>query len=167
MATEKDTATKGHRPWKGKHIKKRLMDEREIAFYEKMKKGLKGLYIFSQVSMNQVLNITNQRSWKDREHFWSLVIDFVVCTPECQVIAIVELDGPSHDNQKKKNKDGWRDEMLEEAGYIVIRYDWREEITESQLNADFKRIIKAWNIIKLQEQVENDKYKIMRILSKD
>ena len=143
------------------------MDKREIEFFEKLKKGLKGLYVFPQVSMNQVLNVEQQRDWKDREHFWSKIIDFTVCTPDCQVIAMVELDGPSHDHPDKKKKDADRDAMLEEAGYIVIRYDWREEITESQLNADFKRIIKAWNIIKLQEQVENDKHRILRVLAKE
>ena len=167
MTIENTTENKYPRQRKKKYIKKTLMNKSEIEFFEKMKNGLKGLYVFPQVSMNQVLNVEQQKDYKDRIPFWSKIIDFVVCTPTCQIIAMVELDGPSHDTPEKKNTDNERDAMLEEAGYIVIRYDWRKEITEAQLNKDFKRIIKAWNVIQLQEQVENDKHKIMRMLEKD
>lgn len=167
MTIEQVAENKYPRQRKRRHIKKVLMNEREIAFFEKMKKGLKGLYVFPQVSMNQVLDIEQQRGWNDRAHFWAMIIDFVVCTPQCQVIAIVELDGPSHDSEEQKEKDKKRDAMLTEAGYIVIRYDWRETTTDAQLNNDFKRILKAWNLITLQEQVQKNESKILRMLGTD
>lgn len=152
---------------KKKYIKKKLMNTTEIAFFEKLRAGLIGLHVFPQVSMNQVLDVEQQRDYKDRLHFWAKIIDFVICTPSCQVIAIVELDGPSHDSPAKKKKDAERDAMLEEAGYIVIRYDWREETTEYQLNQDFKRILNAWNILKLKEEVAKKEKKILQALAED
>lgn len=150
-----------------KYIKKTLMNNTEIVFFEKLKKGLIGLHVFPQVSMNQVLDVEQQKDYKDRLPFWAKIIDFVICTPQCQVIAIVELDGPSHDSPEKKQKDKDRDEMLEEAGYIVLRYDWRNKITEAQLNHDFKRIIMAWNKIKLQEEVAKKEDRIIQLLAKE
>lgn len=152
---------------KKKYIKKDLMNNTEIVFFDKLREGLIGLHVFPQVSMNQVLNVERQRDFKDRIPFSSKIIDFVICTPKCQVIAIVELDGPSHDDPDQKLKDTKRDAMLEEAGYIVIRYDWRNKITERQLNQDFKRILNAWNVLKLQEEVAKKEHKILKALAED
>lgn len=150
---------------KKRYIKKKLLNEREIIFYEKLKEGLKGLFVFPQVSMNQVLDVEQQRDYKDRIPFWAKIIDYVVCTPGYQIIAMIELDGPSHDSRSQKQKDQERDEMLKEAGYIVVRYDWRNEITEKQLNDDFKRILNVWNALKLREQVKKDEKRILSILA--
>ncbi len=129
------------------------MSDREIAFFNKLKKGLKGLHVFPQVSMNAVLDVEQQRTWKDRIDFWAKIIDFVVCTQKYQIIAMVELDGPSHDNPEVQAKDAERDAMLREAGYIVVRYDWRKETTAYQLNQEFKAIVLEWNRLKLKEKV--------------
>ncbi|UQZ87730.1 hypothetical protein C4J81_00330 [Deltaproteobacteria bacterium Smac51] len=138
---------------KKKFIPKTLLNEKEIEFFNKLKVGLVGLHVFPQVSMNQVLDVEQQRDYRDRIPFWSKIIDFVVCTPKCQVIAMVELDGPSHDYPDKKVKDAERDAMLREAGYIVVRYDWRTEVSEYQLNQDFKEIILQWNRVRLEERI--------------
>jgi len=150
---------------KKKYLKKNLLNENEIAFYEKLKKGLKGLQVFPQVSMNGVLNVANQKGFNDRIPFASKIIDFVVCTPSYQILAMVELDGPSHDSPEEKEKDNKRDTMLKDAGYLVIRYDWRNEITEIQLNQDFKKIINAWNVLKLQEEAKRKEKAILRALA--
>ncbi len=138
---------------KKKFIPKILLNEREVAFFDKLKKGLKGLHVFPQVSMNAVLDVEQQRTWKDRMEFWAKIIDFVVCTPEYQIIAMVELDGPSHDNPETQAKDAERDTMLKDAGYIVVRYDWRNEPSARQLNQSFKGIIMEWNRLKLAEKL--------------
>jgi len=162
------TASNKYTPKKRKkYIKKTLMNPREIAFFEKLRNGLIGLHVFPQVSMNQVLDVEQQKDYKDRIPFWAKIIDFVICTPKCQIIAILELDGPSHDDIEKKKKDAERDAMLEEAGYIVIRYDWRQEITELQLNQDFKKILNAWNVLKLRDEVKKKEKAILRALADD
>ena len=152
---------------KKKYIKKTLMNSNEIVFFEKLKKGLIGLHVFPQVSMNQVLDVEQQKDYKDRIPFWAKIIDFVICTPQCQVLAIIELDGPSHDTPEQKQKDKDRDAMLEQAGYIVLRYDWRVEVTEHQLNKDFQRIIKVWHTIKLREEFLKKEKQIIRALAEE
>jgi len=139
-----------------KYIKKMLLNSTEMDFFDKLKTGLVGLQVFPQVSMNQVLNVEQQRDYKDRLKFWAKIIDFTICTPQCEIIAMVELDGPSHDKPDQKAKDAERDAMLKQAGYIVIRYDWRKEVTDNQLNKDFKRIIHEWNRRRLCEKLEKE-----------
>lgn len=150
---------------KKKFIPKNLFTEREAEFFQKLKTGMVGLHVFPQVSMNAVLDVEQQRTWKDRIPFWAKIIDFVICMPDFRIIAMVELDGPSHDSPQQKEKDDERDAMLTEAGYIVVRYDWRKEITPKMLNKDFAKIVKRWNWLKLQEQVYKDEERILRELS--
>jgi very-short-patch-repair endonuclease len=122
---------------------------------KRLQKDLVPLQVFPQVSMNAVLDIKNQRSWKDRVHFWAKIIDYVVCIPETfEIIAIIEFDGPSHDNPETMTKDRERDAMMESAGYIVIRYNWDDMPSPGKLKADFKRILARYHIFKDIDQAE-------------
>ena len=57
---------------------------------------------------------------KIRNQFNRKVTDFVLLDKNCNVVAIIELDDPSH--LGKEQEDATRDAMLEEAGYRVLRY---------------------------------------------
>jgi very-short-patch-repair endonuclease len=138
-----------------KFIQKNLLRPEEVEFFNKLKTGLKGLHIFPQVSMNAVLDVENQTSIDDRKYWWAQIIDFVVCTPrKFKILALIELDGPSHDSHERQVKDEMRDDRLQEAGYIIKRYDNRHPVSAKQLNKDFKEIIYQYHRIKLTEQIQ-------------
>ena len=140
---------------KKEYVKKALLRNNEISFLKMLQMELKPLQVFPQVSMNAVLNVKNQKSWKDRVSFWAKIIDYVVCTPEtCDIIAIIEFDGPYHSQSDVRKKDQERDEMMESAGYIVIRYNWQKMPTPETLKADFKRILAKYHIFKDIDPVE-------------
>jgi len=140
---------------KKEYLKKKLLRKNEIDFFDNLLKCLKPLYVFPQVSMNAVLDVKYQKSWKDRVHFWAKIIDFVICLPTTlDIVAIIEFDGPSHNDPETIAKDRERDEMMESAGYIVIRYNWEKMPSPEKLKSDFKRILNRYHIFKDINPVE-------------
>ena len=53
-------------------------------------------------------------------------VDFAILDKNLKVIAVVELDDSSHDTEKGKKKDAFKDSVLKDCGYKVIhtRYIW-------------------------------------------
>ena len=74
-------------------------------------------HILAQVAFSAL--ITSQQ-YKLRAKFNRKVTDFVILDMQMQVIAIIELDDPSHIGKEKE--DAMRDKMLTQAGYKVSRY---------------------------------------------
>lgn len=74
-------------------------------------------HVLAQVAFSALIT---SRELKLRNKFNRKVTDFVVLNQHMQVIAIVELDDPSHLN--KKAEDQQRDSMLKDAGYCILRY---------------------------------------------
>lgn len=140
---------------KKEYLKKKLLRKNEIEFFNTLLTRLKPLHVFPQVSMNALLDVKNQKSWKDRVHFWAKIVDYVVCMPETyDIVAIIEFDGPSHNNPETLMKDRERDEMMESAGYIIIRYNWEKMPTPEKLKKDFTLILNKYHIFKDIDPVE-------------
>lgn len=74
-------------------------------------------YILAQVAFTAL--ITSQ-DIQVRNKFNRKVTDFVVLNKKLEVLAIIELDDPSHVGQEAR--DAARDAMFHDAGYHVIRY---------------------------------------------
>lgn len=74
-------------------------------------------YILAQVAFTAL--ITSQ-DIQVRNKFNRKVTDFVVLNKHLEVLAIIELDDPSHIGQEAR--DAARDAMFHDAGYRVIRY---------------------------------------------
>ena len=74
-------------------------------------------HVLAQVAFSALIDC-NQ--FKLRSKFNRKVTDFVLLDKQLEVIAIIELDDPSH--LGKEHIDAQRDEMLEQAGYQVYRY---------------------------------------------
>lgn len=74
-------------------------------------------HVLAQVAFSAL--ITSDQ-YKVRQQFNRKVTDFVILNEKLIVIAIIELDDPSH--LDKVEQDRLRDQMLNEAGYRVLRY---------------------------------------------
>ncbi|MBF7684908.1 DUF2726 domain-containing protein [Acinetobacter sp. B10A] len=74
-------------------------------------------HILTQVAFSALIT---SEDYKFRNQFNRKVTDFVITTKSMQVVAIIELDDPSH--KGKEQEDAFRDYMLNQAGYRVFRY---------------------------------------------
>ncbi|MEB6677846.1 DUF2726 domain-containing protein [Acinetobacter haemolyticus] len=86
-------------------------------------------HILAQVAFSALITSDH---YKIRSRFNRKVTDFVVLNKEMQVIAIVELDDPSHIGKEIEDKK--RDQMLQQAGYLVQRYTQIPSIKQLQMD---------------------------------
>ncbi|MCH4248032.1 DUF2726 domain-containing protein [Acinetobacter populi] len=103
--------------YKQQYFSRRLMTPFEQKMFTQLKRAFPENDVLCQVAFSAL--ITNDH-YKIRSRFNRKVTDFVLINSECDVIAIIELDDPSHLN--KVAEDQFRDKMLNEAGYTVYRF---------------------------------------------
>ena len=103
---------------------KALLTANEIEFFNRLTQALPNHHVFPQVALGALLQPNVSGSDKKKFHsirgtFAQKISDFVICTKDIKVIAIVELDDRTHNSEK----DAKRDAMIVQAGYRVIRWN--------------------------------------------
>lgn len=96
---------------------KRILTTFETKMFLRLKESFPEYDVLAQVAFSAL--ITHQ-DYKIRAKFNRKVTDFVLLNRQTDVIAIIELDDPSHIG--KEQEDAERDRMLFAAGYLVYRY---------------------------------------------
>ncbi|WP_174559534.1 DUF2726 domain-containing protein [Acinetobacter bouvetii] len=100
-----------------KFFPKRVITHFESKMFMRLKETFPQHHILAQVAFSAL--ITND-NFKIRNKFNRKVTDFVLLNQKLEVVAIIELDDPSHIGREQL--DAERDAMLHEAGYQVYRY---------------------------------------------
>jgi len=114
-----------------KFYPKRVITAFESKMFTRLKDAFPHHHILAQVAFSALITHDNM---KMRSKFNRKVTDFVVMDREYNVVAIIELDDPSHIG--KEQEDAERDAMLIAAGYTVVRYT--EIPTIRQLQRDLR-----------------------------
>ncbi|ENX41099.1 hypothetical protein F887_02585 [Acinetobacter sp. NIPH 2100] len=86
-------------------------------------------HVLAQVAFSALITSDH---YKIRSKFNRKVTDFVVLDQDMNVLAIIELDDPSHLGKELEDKK--RDQMLREAGYQVQRYTEIPSIRQLQMD---------------------------------
>lgn len=102
---------------KQKFYPRRVITAFESKMYTRLLSAFPQYHVLAQVAFSAL--ITNHQ-YKIRNLFNRKVTDFVILDQDFNVVAVIELDNPSH--LGKEQEDAERDAMLQEAGYRVIRY---------------------------------------------
>ena len=101
----------------------------ESQMFLRLKQAFPHYHVLAQVAFSAL--ITSEH-YNIRSKFNRKVTDFVILDQKMQVIAVVELDDPSHIG--KELEDQKRDHMLKEAGYRVQRYTQIPSIKQLQMD---------------------------------
>lgn len=83
----------------------------------RLKQSFPNYHVLAQVAFSALIT---SNDYKIRSQFNRKVTDFVVLNDKMEVMAIIELDDPTH--LEKVEEDRIRDQMLTEAGYLVKHY---------------------------------------------
>lgn len=102
---------------KKKFHPKRIITAYECRMYVRLKEAFPQYHVLAQVAFSALITSHNL---KIRNQFNRKVTDFVLLNESLQVLVIIELDDPTH--LYKVEEDKFRDHMLHEAGYRVLRY---------------------------------------------
>jgi len=116
----------GSRSDLGVYRGRKLMTENEREFFWRLRRALPGYHVFPQVAMSALLEASDgnrKRAHADRLRIAQQRVDYVVCDPNCEVVAVVELDDRTH----SARKDQRRDARLEQGGIRTIRFQSRHK----------------------------------------
>lgn len=100
-----------------KYFAKPVITQFESKMFNRLKQSFPEYHILAQVAFSALIAHHN---FKIRSKFNRKVTDFVILDKKLNVVAIIELDDPSHIG--KELEDAERDAMLLQAGYQVYRY---------------------------------------------
>ena len=100
-----------------KYLPKRVITPFERKMFLRLKEAFPQYHVLAQVAFSALIT---SEDYKIRQRFNRKVTDFVLLNANLDVIAIIELDDPSHIG--KEQEDAQRDAMLHEAGYRVYRF---------------------------------------------
>lgn len=114
---------------------KRLLNEREQVMYHRLRQTFSNHIVLTQVSMSQLVGV--ERAAPERQalanRFRQLTADFVLCTPAFQPLAVIELDGLSHDEPRRQDADKRKERAVRSAGLHFLRVNARSIPDAEQL----------------------------------
>ena len=97
--------------------RKPVMTAREQQMYHLLQTALPECTVLAQVAFSALVTA---KGWANRNRFDRKVADFVLCSQQLNVIAVIELDDNSHAGRERQHKE--RDAMPKLAAYATLRY---------------------------------------------
>ncbi|MCC7679906.1 DUF2726 domain-containing protein [Janthinobacterium sp. FW305-128] len=125
-------AAKSRRPLRLQ--RKPVMTTREQQMYHLLQTALPECTVLAQVAFSALVTAQGRAN---RNRFDRKVADFVLCSQQLNVIAVIELDDRSHAGRERQDKE--RDAMLRLAGYVTLRY--ANFPTQQALHADVEQLL--------------------------
>ena len=132
---------KANLPIAGAYQKKWMFSQNEKGAYRKLEEicNKNNLKLFSKVRLLDLVEPVKGNS-RYKTYFWKVQakhVDFVVCDEKLVACCIIELDDSSHNQQNRKNRDAFVDEVLHSVGYEVyhVRAVIPEEIESKILTS--------------------------------
>jgi len=113
---------------------KPVMTAREQQMYHLLQTALPECTVLAQVAFSALVTA---KGWANRNRFDRKVADFVLCSQQLNVLAVIELDDSSHAGREREDKE--RDTMLRLAGYVTLRY--ANFPTQQALRADIEQLL--------------------------
>lgn len=116
---------------------KRLLGEREQVLYWRLVGAFPNHVVLAQVSLSQLLGVQKGTTGAQAvfNRFRQLCADFVICERNFSVIAVVELDGLSHDHPRQADADLRKAQALQAAGLSLVRINVTDMPDEAVLRA--------------------------------
>ena len=134
-ARSKDGVGGGKWPFHAKTV----LSETEQILYGRLLKALPGHIVLAQVALSCLLDVNkgcNVRSWHNRISQRS--VDFVVCSKDAGILAVIELDDDTHDRARRKKADADKDTALASAGVRMIRWQARSMPDVAAISETFR-----------------------------
>lgn len=116
----------------GTYRQRNLMTDNELEFFGRLVAALPGHVVFPQVAMSALIEAASsdsKQAHSDRLRIAQQRVDYVVCTRNGEVVAVVELDDRTH----SQAKDRQRDARLEQAGIRTVRFQSRNKPTPAAI----------------------------------
>ena len=123
-------------PWP--FFAKKPLSAVEQILYFRLTKSLPEHIVLAQVGLSRLLGVkkgNNFQGWLNRINRMSA--DFVVCSKDSSIVAVIELDDASHERSDRKVADAKKDKALSAAGVRIIRWQAKSLPDEAAIKAVF------------------------------
>ncbi len=100
----------------------RLLNKSEQELLQRLEEALPALRVFSQVSMSQLFHIGYRKdAFRQLGEIGRKSVDFLVCRrTDTSIVVAIELNGPTHEQEKQRISDEKKRAALEEAGIPLL-----------------------------------------------
>ena len=108
----------------------------EQILYFRLTKALPDHIVLAQVQLSRLLGVkkgNNYLAWTNRINRMSA--DFVVCTKDSTVLAVIELDDSTHNAKNRQEADAKKDKALGDAGVKIHRWNVKAIPNEATIKA--------------------------------
>jgi hypothetical protein len=114
---------------------KRLLGDREQVLYWRLTAAIPEHVVLAQVSLSQLLGVDKGSAERHTisNRFRQLSADFVICDRMFKPVAVIELDGLSHDHPRRQAADLRKATALASAGVPLIRLNVAKIPNENEL----------------------------------
>ena len=120
VAKAKNGADSSEAPWPF-YAKKPLSNPEQVLYF-RLCSALPEHIVLAQVGLSRILGVkkgNNFSEWFNRINRMSA--DFVVCTKDSTIVAVIELDDASHEKADRQTADAKKDKALISAGIRIVR----------------------------------------------
>jgi hypothetical protein len=114
------------------------MSNAEQVLYFRLRKVLPDHIVLAQVQLSRILSVKKGNSfgaWNNRIN--RLSADFVVCTKDASIAAVIELDDATHHSEARRAADAKKEKALRAAGVRLLRWQARDLPDESAILSEF------------------------------
>jgi very-short-patch-repair endonuclease len=102
------------------------LSQAEQILYFRLVRALPEHIVLAQVQLSRLLGVrkgNSHQSWTNRINRMS--VDFVVCHKDSTIVAVIELDDATHEQQERRTADARKDKALASAAVRLIRWQAR------------------------------------------
>lgn len=102
--------------------KKTLLNEKEQVLFHRLVEAMPNCYVMAQVRLADIVGVKKGNGWQT---WFNKInrksVDFVICDKSFAVLACIELDGKTHEQEDRQKADESKDEALQAAGIPIVR----------------------------------------------
>jgi very-short-patch-repair endonuclease len=102
---------------------KKPLSQAEQVLYFRLVQALPEHIVLAQVQLSRLLGVkkgNDYQAWLNRINRMSA--DFVVCNKDASIVAVIELDDATHQNDDRRAADAKKDKALSAAGIRIVRW---------------------------------------------
>ncbi len=114
--------------------KKTLLNEKEQVLFHRLIEAMPNYYVMAQVRLADIVGVKKSKNWQAWFNKVSRKsVDFVICNKSLAVLACIELDGRTHEQDERQKADNDKDHALKTAGIPVIRIEASKLATTEEI----------------------------------
>ena len=129
-------------PWPF-YAKKPLSGPEQVLYF-RLCKALPEHIVLAQVALSRILGVkkgNNFGEWFNRINRMS--VDFVLCSKDSTIVAVIELDDASHQKADRQVADAKKDKALASAGIRIVRWQAKSIPDEATIKVTFDHALQG------------------------